>query len=108
MEATVTTNGWIVIPSKVRRKLGIKAGTRVIVEVNEDRAQIILTPVTREYIKRMAGKFRGAGLREELEASRARDLEREEFKINPFKTKLAADMTIERFRRDDPRGLNRK
>jgi len=58
METTSTTKGQVVIPSAVRRKLGIKAGTRFSVEVNEENTQIILTPITREYIKSMAGKFR--------------------------------------------------
>ncbi len=100
METKVNEKGQIVIPASVRRKLGIKAGTRIYVELDETNARIILTPVTRDYIKLMAGKFRGAGLLEELEASRAHDLEREEFKIKPFKTKLAADMTRERLRDD--------
>jgi AbrB family looped-hinge helix DNA binding protein len=78
LETTATTKGQVVIPSSVRRKLGIKAGTRIQVEVDEANAQIILTPITREYIHSLRGKFRGAGLLEELEASRARDRERED------------------------------
>ena len=81
METTATTKGQVVIPSSVRRKLGIKAGTRIQVEVDEANAQIILTPITREYIHSLRGKFRGAGLVEELVASRARDREREENKF---------------------------
>ena len=78
METTATTKGQVVIPSSVRRKLGIKTGTRIQVEVDEANAQIILTPITREYIHSLRGKFRGAGLLEELEASRERDRDREE------------------------------
>lgn len=96
METKINAKGQIVIPASVRRKLGIKAGTRILVELVEANDQIKLTPITREYIERMAGKYRGSGLLEELEASRARDLEREEFKVKAFKTKLVADMTIER------------
>ena len=81
MEITTTTKGQVVIPSSVRRKLGIKTGTRIQVEVDEGKSQIILTPITREYIKSLAGKFRGAGLIDELVASRSRDREREEKKI---------------------------
>jgi len=84
METTATTKGQVVIPSSVRRKLGIKAGTRIQVEVDEGKAQIILTPITREYIHSLRGKFRGAGLIEELEASRSRDREREEKKIAKY------------------------
>ena len=82
METTATTKGQVVIPSSVRRKLGIKTGTRIQVEVDESNSQIILTPITREYILSLRGKFRGAGLLDELEASRARDRKREEKKID--------------------------
>ena len=81
METTATTKGQVVIPASVRQKLGIKAGTRIRVELDEANAQIILKPITREYIHSLRGRFRGAGLLEELEASRARDLEREEKKF---------------------------
>jgi AbrB family looped-hinge helix DNA binding protein len=81
METTSTTKGQIVIPSAMRRKLGIKTGTRIQVELDEANAQIILKPITREYIHSLRGKFRGSGLVEELEASRLRDREREESKI---------------------------
>ena len=81
METTATTKGQVVIPSSIRRKLGIKAGTRFSVEVDEENTQIILKPITREYIHSLRGKFRGTNLIEELEASRARDREREERKI---------------------------
>lgn len=84
METTTTSKGQVVIPSSVRRKLGIKAGTRIQVELDERNSQIILTPITREYIHSLRGKFRGAGLIEELEASRARDREREEKKIAKY------------------------
>ena len=81
METTSTTKGQIVIPSAMRRKLGIKTGTRIRVELDEENGQIILKPITREYIHSLRGKFRGSGLVEELEASRLRDREREESKF---------------------------
>ena len=81
METTATTKGQVVIPSSVRRKLGIKTGTRIQVELDEGNAQIILTPITREYIHSLRGKFRDSGLLDELNATRARDREREEKKV---------------------------
>lgn len=78
METTATTKGQVVIPSSVRRKLGIKTGTRIQVELDEENAQIILRPITREYIHSLRGKYRGKGMLKELEASRARDRERED------------------------------
>ncbi len=54
METTVvTTKGQIVIPSRIRRHYGIKKGTRVcLIERN---GEIILKPITREYLEKMAG-----------------------------------------------------
>ena len=82
METTTTTKGQLVIPASVRRQLGIKTGTRIQVEVDEANAQIILTPITREYIHSLRGTFKGSGLVKELEASRARDREREDRKFD--------------------------
>lgn len=81
METTATTKGQVVIPSAVRKKLGITAGTRIQVELDEANAQIILTPVTRDYIERMAGMFRGTPLLQDLMRERKLDREREERKI---------------------------
>lgn len=66
MEITATTKGQIVIPSSIRQKLGIKTGTRIQVELDEDNARIILKPITREYIHSLRGRFRGKGLLKEL------------------------------------------
>ena len=54
METTVVTvKGQIVIPSRIRRRYGIKEGTRVcLIERN---GEIILKPITREYFYKMAG-----------------------------------------------------
>ena len=84
METPATTKGQIVIPSSVRRKLGIKPGTRIRVELDEENAQIILRPITREYIERMAGKFRGLPLVKDLERERKLDREREDRKFEKF------------------------
>ncbi len=80
METKATTKGQIVIPSSLRRKLGIKTGTRIQVELDEENAQIILRPITREYIQRMAGMFRGEPLLEDLVRERKLDKEREDRK----------------------------
>ena len=61
METKATSKGQITIPSKIRERLGIKDGTYLHVEVN-DAKQIILTPVTREFVKSLRGKYRGMGL----------------------------------------------
>lgn len=87
METTATTKGQIVIPSSVRRKLGIKAGTRIQVELDEANAQIILKPITREYIERMAGRFSGTPLLKDLVRERQLDKGREDRKFKRLKSK---------------------
>lgn len=53
MTSVVTTKGQLVIPAKIRRRHGIKRGTRVcLIEQGE---QIVLQPLTREYFERMSG-----------------------------------------------------
>jgi AbrB family looped-hinge helix DNA binding protein len=75
METTATSKGQIVIPSSVRRKFGIKEGTRIQIEVDESGKRIILKPITREYIHSLRGKYRGKGLLKELMADRRRERE---------------------------------
>jgi AbrB family looped-hinge helix DNA binding protein len=59
MYSYMTVKGQIVIPSKIRRRFGIKEGTRVQVDVDEQAHRIILTPVTRDYIQSLRGKYKG-------------------------------------------------
>ena len=73
METTATSKGQIVIPSSIRRKFGIKEGTRIQIEVNEKTNQIILKPITREYVHSLRGKFRGKGLLKALMAEKKRE-----------------------------------
>jgi AbrB family looped-hinge helix DNA binding protein len=66
METKATSKGQITIPSKVRKELGIKDGTILRVDVNEATRQIILTPVTREFVRSLRGKYKGMGLMKAL------------------------------------------
>ncbi len=77
--AIVTTKGQIVIPSRIRRKLNIKKGTRLCIEEKGD--QLILQPLTVDYYEKMAGvlKTKGKGTRAILE-ERAREKELEDKK----------------------------
>ena len=75
METTATSKGQIVIPSSVRRKLGIKEGTRIQIEVDEETNQIILKPITREYIHSLRGRYRGKGLLKALLVEKKREKE---------------------------------
>lgn len=52
-KATVTVKGQVIIPVRLRRKLGIKKGTRVT--FTEKDGAILLRPVSDEYVRSMAG-----------------------------------------------------
>jgi AbrB family looped-hinge helix DNA binding protein len=73
LETYATVKGQIVIPSSVRRKLGIKEGTRIQVEVDEKNLAIILRPITREYIHALRGSLKGGGALKVLEEERRKE-----------------------------------
>ena len=73
LETYATVKGQIVIPSSVRRKLGIKEGTRIQVEVDEKNLAIILHPITREYIHNLRGSLKGGGALKVLEDERRKE-----------------------------------
>jgi len=75
METTATSKGQIVIPSAVRRKFGIKEGTRIQINLSDDEKEIILTPITREYVHSLRGKFKGKGLLKALMADKKKERE---------------------------------
>ena len=73
METTATSKGQIVIPSSIRRRLGIKEGT--LIKIEEKGNEIILKPITREYVHSLRGKLRGKGLMKALMAEKKRERE---------------------------------
>ena len=75
METVATSKGQVVIPSKVRKQLGIKDGKYLQIDVNAATRQIILTPVTREYVRSLRGKYKGRGLMKALMAEKKRERE---------------------------------
>jgi AbrB family looped-hinge helix DNA binding protein len=75
METRATSKGQITIPSKVRKQLGIKDGTHLQIDVNDVTKQIILTPVTREYVRSLRGKYTGKGLMKALMVEKKRERE---------------------------------
>ena len=52
-KAVVTVKGQVVIPSKLRRRFGIKKGTQVYLYEKDD--AIVIKPITDDYIHKMAG-----------------------------------------------------
>jgi AbrB family looped-hinge helix DNA binding protein len=79
METPMTIKGQVVIPAKIRHRLGIKKGTKFHVE--ERKGEIILRPLNKEYFKKMSGILKGSGLVKALEETRRDDLNGEEEKI---------------------------
>ena len=71
-KATVTMKGQVVIPSKIRHKLGIKKGTKVTF-IEKD-GEIILRPISDDFIKSMAGL---AGTKGKLLRALKKEKERE-------------------------------
>jgi AbrB family looped-hinge helix DNA binding protein len=72
----VSTRGRIVIPASMRRKLGIKSGTRIWIQDEVVNGHITMKPITRASIHRLRGKYKEAGLLKALinERKAERDL----------------------------------
>jgi len=81
METTASTKGQIVIPAELRKKFGIKGGTRLAVYVDEKESAIILKPITKQFIVGLRGIDQGKGLLQALEDERRSDREREERRL---------------------------
>jgi AbrB family looped-hinge helix DNA binding protein len=78
--AYVTSKGQLVVPSRLRRKYGIKPGTKICFIERDN--EILFQPVTREYIRSVCGMLKSnTSATEELLKERAKDREREEAKL---------------------------
>ena len=75
MEIYATIKGQIVIPASLRRKYGIKNGTKIIVTDIGD--AIVLKPVTEQYLRNLQGSLKGKGGLKVLVEERRKDKERE-------------------------------
>lgn len=78
--AYVTSKGQLVVPSRLRRKYGIKPGTKICFIERDN--EILFQPVTREYIRSVCGMLKSdTSATEELLRGRAKDKEREEARL---------------------------
>jgi AbrB family looped-hinge helix DNA binding protein len=59
MKTHVSAKGQIVIPAAIRKKYGIKNGTKII--VTDIGNGIVLKPITEQYLKNLQGSLRGKG-----------------------------------------------
>jgi AbrB family looped-hinge helix DNA binding protein len=71
METYSTAKGQIVIPAPLRKKYGITEGTRIV--ITDNGREIILRPITREYLKSLRGSLKGSKAFEVLMEERAKD-----------------------------------
>jgi len=71
MHTRATVKGQVLIPVALRRKYGIKKGTRI--SITEDKGRIVLEPITRDCIHSLIGILEGTGALEELMADRRRE-----------------------------------
>ena len=86
-ETRATEKGQIVIPAALRKKFGIKKGTRIQVYEKDD--HIILNPLTPQHIRQKIEKLYGSAkggpsLTKELEAERTHEREKEEREIEKW------------------------
>ena len=71
METYATVKGQIVIPASLRRKYGIKNGTKII--ITDDGDSITLKPVTEQYLMKLQGSLKGKGSLKVLADERLKD-----------------------------------
>jgi len=79
---TVSSKGWVVIPSLFRRKIGLKPGMKMA--VTETEGKIVLTPQAGDPVDELYGKLAGGeSLTAALMADRAAEKDRDQAKIYP-------------------------
>ena len=71
METYATTKGQIVIPASLRRKYGIKVGTKII--IHDAGEEIVLRPITEQYLKSLRGSLKGSDALKILMNERKKD-----------------------------------
>ena len=73
MQARMTTRGRVTIPIELRRKLGIKPSTHLIVREVDDQ---IVVMTMEQYVRSLRGKYKGKGLMKALKEDRAIEAQR--------------------------------
>jgi len=76
-ESTMTSKGQIVVPARLRKRYGLKPGTKV--NFIERDKEIVFQPVTKEYLKNVHGMLTSeTSVTKELLRERAKDRGQEE------------------------------
>lgn len=71
METYATDKGEIIIPASLRRKYGIKNGTKIV--VTDTGNSIVLKPITGQYPGKLQGSLKGKGGLKVLVEERRKD-----------------------------------
>ena len=71
MKTYTTVKGQVVIPVKLRRKYGIKEGTKIVWVDAED--GILLRPITDQFIRDLRGSLKGSDALQMLLDERQKD-----------------------------------
>jgi AbrB family looped-hinge helix DNA binding protein len=71
METYATVKGQIVIPAPLRKKYGITEGTKIVVVDTGN--EILLRPITPQYLKNLRGSLKGTGALQVLVEERKKD-----------------------------------
>jgi len=74
MKTSITIKGQIVIPASLRRKYGMKAGTKI--QIYDEGERIILKPITDEFYRHLRGSLKGKKALKMLIEDRAMEKER--------------------------------
>lgn len=74
MQSHITAKGQIVIPVSLRRKYGIKPGTKI--QIYDDGERIILKPVTEELYGKLRGSLKNKAALKVLMADRKAEREK--------------------------------
>ena len=72
MHTRVISRGRVTIPIELRRKLGIKPGTKLIVREVDDQIVVI---TMENYVRSLRGKYKGKGLMKALIVERQHERE---------------------------------
>ena len=57
--ATVSTKGQIVIPAWIRKSLGLKPKSKLVIKLSEDRQKVLVEPLPEDPIESACGFFSG-------------------------------------------------
>jgi len=79
MQARMTSRGRVTIPAEIRRKLGIKPGTRLI--VREVEGQIVVMTLE-QFVRSLRGKLKGGKGMRALREERQDEAMREEKRLD--------------------------